>query len=233
MPQRQTHFNFSPETSYKSDDFIRAPCNDLAYDALIRGDHFEPLTILSGPVGSGKTHLAVMFQQRFDATVVSIDTLPEEIRENNLDGKGYYIIDAYEAFAPETEEALFHFYNRIKQEGGHLLFISRVPPDQWTLTLKDLESRLKASPHLVVSLPDEHTLLMVLTKLFSDRHMHPDPRAMNYIVKRIERSFKNIVALVDWIDQETLRHKRRVTIPLMRNLLEGYHARHHVKGQAE
>lgn len=231
MTKRQTHFNFSAETSYKSDDFIRAPCNDIAYDALIQGNEFSALTILSGPVGSGKTHLAVMWQQRFNAVVVTLAELPEVIKENRLDGKGYYIIDAYAAFTPEYEEALFHFYNRLKTEGGHLLFISRVPPDQWELTLPDLESRLRASPHLVVSLPDEATILMVLAKLFSDRHMHPQPRVMNFIVKRIERSFKNIVALVDWIDQETLRHKRRVTIPLMRNLLEGYHKEQHLKGQ--
>lgn len=230
MHKRQTHFNFLQNTSYKADDFIRAPCNDLAYDALTKSDDFDTLTILSGPIGSGKTHLAVMWKERFEAKALTLDEIKETLA-SGLEIKGYYIVDASDPFTPENEEALFHLYNRLKEKGGHILFISRIPPEGWALTLPDLISRMKASPHLVVSLPDENTLLVVISKLFTDRHMHPDPRVMNYIVKRIERSFKNIVSLVDWIDAETMRAKRRITIPLMRSLLEGYHAQQHLKGQ--
>jgi chromosomal replication initiation ATPase DnaA len=117
------------------------------------------------------------------------------------------------------EEALLHFYNAVAERGGFMLLTARVPPSRWQLGLADLRSRLTAAPAVAVGRPDDALLGAVLVKLFSDRQLTVGPDVLTYLLARMERSFPVAHALVAALDQRALAERRKLTVPLAREVL--------------
>jgi chromosomal replication initiation ATPase DnaA len=87
--------------------------------------------------------------------------------------------------------------------------------------LPDLKSRILASPAVALASPDDQLMAVVLTKLFSDRQIFVPQDVMQFILTRIERSFAALRSVVDDIDRAALAQKRPVTIPLVKEVLQG------------
>jgi chromosomal replication initiation ATPase DnaA len=86
--------------------------------------------------------------------------------------------------------------------------------------LPDLKSRLLAAPTAAVGSPDEQTMAVVLTKLFSDRQIFVPQDVVQFILSRIERSFAAMRDVADAVDRRALAEKRAVTIPFVREILQ-------------
>ncbi len=179
-----------------------------------------PLLIVYGPAASGKTHLAKVWQKKSDALEITPENLKDLRGVNDLP-KAAFVDDAAQ-FVGERhgETALFHFYNRMKEAGGHILLTALKAPKEWDVELPDLKSRLLAAPAVAVLAPDEELMAIVLTKLFSDRQIFVPQEVVQFVVPRIERSFKALRDLVDAIDKKALAEKRAVTVPLAREILQ-------------
>ena len=87
------------------------------------------------------------------------------------------------------EQALLSIYNRLQERRGHLLLTARTPVGAWTLRLPDLASRLRAAPAVAIGAPDDALLGAVLLKLFADRQLVVSEAVIEYLVRRMERSF--------------------------------------------
>jgi chromosomal replication initiation ATPase DnaA len=118
------------------------------------------------------------------------------------------------------EEELFHLYNRLKEEGGHMLVTASSPPQGWNFALPDLRSRLLASPAAALRAPDDGLMEIVLAKMFSDRQIFVPQEVIAFLLPRMERSFSAARVLVDRIDRKALAEKRPVTVPLARDVLQ-------------
>lgn len=179
-----------------------------------------PALVVYGPPASGKTHLARVWQKASGAIDVTAETL-DGLRGAN-DFPGAAIIDDAERFigAEETETALFHAYNRAKEEGAHLLLTAERAPREWNFTIADLKSRVMAAPAVAIAAPDEPLMAVVLAKLFSDRQIFVSQDVVHFILPRVERSFAALRALAAEIDRKALAEKRPVTIPLVREILQ-------------
>ena len=117
------------------------------------------------------------------------------------------------------EEALLHLYNGLASEGGHLLMTAAKPPGLWGISLKDLESRLKSMPCVEIGLPDDRLLEAVFAKYFADRQLLVGADVVSYLLPRIERSLSMAQKIVEKIDQHSLAAGRKVTLPLVRQVL--------------
>jgi chromosomal replication initiation ATPase DnaA len=198
-------------------DFIAAPANREAL-AWVEAWPDWPGTALAlaGPEGSGKTHLAAIWQRRSDAIELSPASLAEADPDRLIGAAQAVLIDGADR-APERP--LLHLYNVLGERRGHLLIVAREPPARWNIALPDLRSRLVASPAATLAAPDQELLGAVLVKLFADRQLKVSRELVEHLVTRLERSFAAIENAVNRLDRAALAERRAVTVPLARRVL--------------
>jgi chromosomal replication initiation ATPase DnaA len=119
------------------------------------------------------------------------------------------------------EAALFHLLNLAREQSAFVLITARKPPASWPISLPDLASRLRALPVVTLDPPDDALLAAVLVKQFADRQLAVDERLIEFLVRRIERSFAAAQAAVAELDHEAMRLKRPVSRALAAEILRG------------
>ena len=110
--------------------------------------------------------------------------------------------------------ALLHLYNLQREQGSHLLLVSRTAPAHWPHRLPDLTSRLQAAPAVAIEAPDDGLFGPLLVKLAADRQLLIGPDVVHYLTQRLERTFAAAEAAVSALDRASLEGKRPVTVPL-------------------
>ncbi len=145
---RQLVFELGHRSAHGRDDFLVAPSNKLAVALIDAWPAWPaPVVALSGPQGSGKTHLAEVWHAMsgavcFEASVLDNADVPA------LVARGRLIIEDIETLSDTAERNLFHLLNLVKEEGASMLLTSRKAPAHLGIKLPDLSSRLKAPDHL-------------------------------------------------------------------------------------
>ncbi|HPD93477.1 MAG TPA: chromosomal replication initiator DnaA [Pararhodobacter sp.] len=203
-------------------DFLQAPSNALALATIeAPGGLPRGIAVLSGPGGSGKTHLARIWASREGARWQPADRLARDLPGLlATDGPLALALDDADRLAGDRagEEALFHLLNHLRGR-GQILLTATHPVRDWGLALPDLVSRLTAATHLTLAEPDEALLGAVLVKLFADRQLRVDPALIAYLLGRMERSLGAARRLVADLDARSMARKRPVTRDLARDLL--------------
>lgn len=175
------------------------------------------IVLLIGPPGSGKSHLARAWAERSNAAIVRGEDLADA-DPTALVLRGAVVVE--DADDPAlSEKSLFHLINLARGRGASILVTAHSVPAEWSLTLPDLISRLRAAQPAFLGPPDDDLLRRVLVKLFADRQLEPDPGLVDYILTRMERSFAAANALVDALDRESLARGKRVTRALAAEVL--------------
>jgi chromosomal replication initiation ATPase DnaA len=167
----------------------------------------SPVVILAGPVGSGKSHLAKIWQERSAA----VDIWPKAGANASVIAAAGPVLfeDADRAGFDDTE--LFHVINSVRENSTSLLMTSRLWPTSWPVQLADLRSRLKAATVVEIGEPDEELLSQVIVKLFADRQLYIDDKLVLYIVNRMERSLNAAQTIVERLDRLALSRGTKIT----------------------
>ena len=71
---------------------------------------------------------------------------------------------------------------------------------------------------MAIGSPDDELLAAVLVKHFADRQLRVGTDVVDYAVKRMERSFDAVRDLVERLDRQSLRARREITVPLVRQV---------------
>ncbi|HEY7688828.1 MAG TPA: DnaA/Hda family protein [Dongiaceae bacterium] len=222
MPQLP--FDFPSAPSFAEGDFIVAASNEDAYAWVQRWPDWPRHGLaIHGPAGCGKTHLGQIWRRRAGAASLTGAMLAGVDPAAAIGGVTALLVDelAPASLPPAAEQHLLHLYNLLAERRGHLLICAEDPPSRWPLKLADLRSRLNALPAVAIQQPDDGLLRMLLAKLFSDRQLAVDPEAVDYALKRIERSFEAALRLADAVDRAALTAHRRPSLALMREVLQG------------
>lgn len=169
--------------------------------------------VLCGPLGSGKTHLAHVWQKKSAAAFVNLKNMTPPSGHSILD------ISSPPPFTRNDEQALFHFLNSIQQEKQSLLILAREAPARWPIQLPDLASRLNAIPLALIEEPDDKLLFSLFAKQFLDRQLPVDDEIIHYLMKHIDRSFSSVRESVEHIDRFQLKTKRPYNLNLIRDAL--------------
>lgn len=201
-------------------DFLIAPPNADAVLA-VEGWRGWPgrKMILTGPAGSGKTHLTHVWASEAEATILQIPDLAGALGRPLAPEARIAVEDADRIADPEDELRLLGLHNLLQEGGGWLLLTARTPPADWPPGLPDLASRLQAAGIARLREPDDALLSGLLLKLFDDRQLAVEPAVIAYLTPRIERSFAAAQDLVARIDTAALAQRRAVTRPFAAEIL--------------
>jgi DnaA regulatory inactivator Hda len=222
-PARQLALDLAHRPALGRGDFLVAASNAAAVAWIDRWpDWPAPGLALYGPPGSGKSHLAAVWQARSGAQPLTAEMLLAARPAAEWGAATLWVLEDGEAALAgrAAEAALFHLYNRIAAGGGHILLTGRLPPARWPVGLRDLASRLAALPSVEIKPPDDKMLTALFGKLFRDRQLDVPGEVILYLVQRIERSCAAVAAAVETLDRASLARRRPVTLPLARDALQ-------------
>jgi chromosomal replication initiation ATPase DnaA len=216
-PPRQLALALDHAEKLSREDFLPGPPNEAALAMIERWpDWPSPTIAITGPEGSGKSHLASIWAQMSGARVLSARALTTAMLPEALTTGALVLENCGEGAL--DERALFHLLNLVREQQGHLLLTGRSIPVLWGVALPDLESRLRAVPAIAMSTPDDGLLRAVLVKLFADRQLAVDESLVTYLLARVGRSFAALQAAVRTLDREALQRKRPVNRALASEL---------------
>lgn len=200
------------------EDFLVSASNEAAVALVDRWpDWAAGAAVLSGPKGSGKTHLAHVWRLRSNATMVPAREMTRAGVPDIAD-RGAIVVEDIHAL--DDEPALFHLLNLVREQRLAVLLTSDMAPGDLAVQLPDLRSRLKALPFVSIAPPDDTLLRAVLVKLFSDRQLSVEPHIIDYVVVRMERSMSAAQHLVGEVDRRALMLQRGVTRAIAAAALE-------------
>lgn len=219
MP-RQLVLELGHRTARGREDFLVAPSNAAAVALIDAWPAWpSPSVALSGPPGSGKTHLAEVWRDMSGAARIDARDLATADVPTLVAARAVIVEDAAD-LSDAAERTLFHLLNLVKEEGASLLLTARQAPARLAIRLPDLASRLKALPHAELGPPDDALFAGVLVKLFDDRQLRVAEPLITYLAARIERRIAVARDVVAALDRASLSGKRGITVPLAAQVLD-------------
>lgn len=194
-----------PPARLSRSDFVVAESNTAALDTLLRWHgSVEPLLVIAGPPGSGKTHLL--------SILAEINGAPAE--EAGADA--CFILDDAASLAPG---ALLSLIERAREKGARLALAGKGEPLEWAQGLRDLETRLGAAVRIDLAEPEEALLQAVILKLLRDRQLRAGPELAAYATARLPKTFAAARAFVDAIDAASIAEGAPVGPRLARSVI--------------
>jgi chromosomal replication initiation ATPase DnaA len=215
---RQLAFALPHAESLSRDNFLEGPANEAAL-ALVESwpDWPNPVMLLVGPEGSGKSHLAAIWAEAAGARSTSAHALTPAEVPGEL-ATGALVVEDLRS-GEFDERALFHLLNLAREDAASVLITARVPAASLEIELRDLRSRLRAIPTVTLLPPDDQLFRALIIKFCADRQMSVDETVVSFLANRIERSFIAARRAVEHLDSEALRLGRPVTRALAAELL--------------
>ncbi len=219
-PPKQLTFDLALDPRYGAEDFLVSPSNETAY-GLIEAwpDWPDTALLLTGPPGSGKSHLASIWASRACAWTVSAAEVTDE-RVTHLISNGALVIENVDSREGRDEAALFHLLNLGRERRASILLTASRPVEAFGLSVADLRSRLRLAPATTILPPDDALLRAVIVKLFVDRQLVVDLSLVEALALRIDRSLARARDVVAELDREALGLRKRITKPLARSVLD-------------
>ena len=215
---RQQLLNFEFNKSFNKNDFFVSDSNFYVYNLLLSWPKWEKRMLnIYGERYSGKTHLIKIFLQKNKGLILDPSKLKNydfgEIRFNEN-----IIIENIEEC---LEEDLFYsLIDTIERYNKFLIITSNKSIEELNIKLKDLKSRLKNCLFAEIGKPDDMLIQALITKNLADLQINIDSKLVDFISKRITRSYVKIKEFVCTIDEISLKKKKPVNLKIIKEILE-------------
>lgn len=224
----QIPLQLEPSRPDRLEDFIAGPNQNivLALRQLLVEEGGS--LFLSGPRGSGKSHLlnALCHSARENdllAFYLSLKRPSDKAVESlgGLQGVGLVCVDDLDRAAgkPEWEQALFRCFNDLREAGGRLVVSSRLPLSSLSFGLPDLQSRLAWGLRLKLAPLGDEDKLQILQQRMQALGIDLPRDVQLYLIKHGKRDTASLLEALDRLKQAAFVAKRRITVPLAREIL--------------
>ena len=160
---------------------------------------------LSGPAGSGKSHISQVWAEGRGARIARA----ADLREQDVPdlATGPLVVEDVPGLGRAQAAALFHLMNEMAGRRP-LLLTGTGDPARWDVPLPDLASRIAAAGASRIEPPSDELLGVVLVKLFSERGLAPAPSLVAWLLPRMERDLGAAARLVADLDMAALSEGR-------------------------
>ncbi len=213
----QEIIKFDYNKNFKDDDFYVSKSNKHIFELLNKWPKWEKNFLnINGENFSGKTHLINIFLKKFNGIKLESNLL------NNNDLKDIKIHQniVLENLNKKIDENLFFtLCNIIEQDNKYLIVTSNQPIVDIDFDLIDLKSRSKNFLLQNIEKPDDELIFALILKNLSDRQISIDKKLINYIIKRIDRSYGKIIDFIYKIDEVSLKKKRSIDFKIIKEVL--------------
>ena len=216
--RNQNIFNFDKNKNFNYEDYFVSKSNYFAFEILQKWPKWEKNILnIYGENFSGKTHLSKIFLNKNNGLMIYEKDINDEIFKKL---KLYENI-VLDGFNYETnEKLLYSIFNLIDSENKFLIINSINPINEMDFQLKDLVSRAKNCLFAKIENPDDELMNAIILKNFSDRQIKIDNKLIDYIAKRIDRSYSKISQFIYKIDELSLKKKKPIDFKIIKEILK-------------
>ena len=215
--ENQEILKFNYEKNLKEDDYYVSNSNEHVYNLLNKWPKWEKNFLnISGENFSGKTHLVNIFLKKYDGIKFEAKNLKNE---NLKEIKIYQNIILENLDTRIDEKLAYTLFNIIEQDNKYLITTSNKQIVDFKFKLDDLNSRCKNFILLNINKPDDELIFALLLKNLSDKQISLDNKLINYIVKRIDRSYGKIFDFIYKIDEISLKKKKSIDLKIIKEAL--------------
>ena len=213
----QLILNFDYEQNFKDQDFYVSKSNEFSFKLLNSWPKWEKNFLnLIGEKFSGKTHLINIFLKKFKGIKIEASNINNHILKEIKLHQNIVL----ENLDKDIEEKLFYtFLNIIDQDNKYLILTSKKPIVEYEFKLDDLNSRSKNFLLSYIEKPSDDLMFALILKNLSDRQISIDKKLIDFIIKRIDRSYGKIFDFIYKIDEISLKRKRPIDFKIIKEAL--------------
>ena len=213
----QLIIKFDYDQNFKDDDFYVSKSNKQIFTLLNRWPKWENNFLnINGEKYSGKTHLVNIFLKKYKGI---------KLKANSLSNKDLKIIKIHENIILEDidekidEKLIYSLLNIIDSDNKFIIVTSEKPIVDINFSLNDLKSRAKNFLLQKIEKPDDELMFALILKNLSDRQISIDKKLIDFIIKRIERSYDKIFDFIYKIDELSLKKKKPIDFKIIKEVL--------------
>ncbi len=213
----QLIIKFDYEQNFKDDDFYVSSSNKHIFTFLNQWPNWEKNFLnINGEKLSGKTHLINIFIKKFKG--IKLDA-------NLLTDKDLKLIKVHENIVLENldenvdEKLVYSLLNIIDLDNKFIIVTSKKPIVDIEFVLADLKSRTKNFLIQKIEKPDDELIFALILKNLSDRQISIDKKLIDFIVKRIDRSYGKIFDFIYKLDELSLKKKKPIDFKIIKEVL--------------
>ena len=213
----QLIIKFDYEQNFKDDDFYVSSSNKHIFTLLNQWPRWEKKFLnINGEKFSGKTHLINIFIKKFKG--IKFDA-------NLLSDKDLKTIKIHENIILENldkninEKLIYSLLNIIDLDNKFIIITSEKPLVEIDFKLDDLRSRTKNFLLQKIEKPDDELMFALILKNLSDRQISIDKKLIDFIIKRIDRSYGKIFDFIYKVDELSLKKKKPIDFKIIKEVL--------------
>ena len=214
----QLLLDFDYEQNFKDDDFYVGKSNYYTFELINKWPKWEKNFLnISGEKFCGKTHLVNIFLKKFNGI---------KIESNLLNNESLNTIKPFQNIVLEDlnlnvdEKLIYTLFNIIDQDNKFLIITSTKPIVEVAFRLDDLKSRTKNCLLAKIENPDDELMFALILKNLSDRQITLDKKLIDFIIKRVERSYGKIFEFIYKIDEISLKKKKSIDFKIINEALD-------------
>ena len=213
----QKLLDFGISESFDENDYYVSKSNYFAKNILETWPHWEKKIVdLTGEKYSGKTHLSTIFKIKSNALYLLSKNIDNSTLKKIKLSNSIIIEDLDDTF---NEKLLYSIFNLVEQDNKYLLISSNKPIDTLSFSLPDLVSRLKNCIIANIEQPDDDLIYAIILKSFSDRQIKLDNKIVDYIIKRIARSYSKMHEFIYKIDELSLKKRKSINFKIIKEIV--------------
>ena len=211
----QRIFNFNNATNFFEENLIRDISNSNVLDFLDKFPNWETKLInIVGEKKSGKSFILQLFRKKNQFVYInSKEDFEKKYDELFLVDK--LILDGFQI----NEDKFFSLINHFILHKKYLIISSREPLTMLEIKLLDLKSRLKEFLLIEIQNPSDNLIYSLILKYFSDNQIVIKKDLVEYIVKKIDRSYSSIEKFLIKLNDQSIIKKKKIDYKLINEVL--------------
>ena len=224
MKQEIIKFNFK----FKNNDFYVSNKNELAYKMIKKWPEWPTQVVyIYGSEKCGKSLVCKLWKDISQGIYINTSNFIEKLIAQNdltyIQNHNWIIDDVDDIISFECnkyEEKILNLINIVKTGGkNNILMTSRKMPRFLDSGLKDLISRISSATVIEMRDPDEILLKKIIEKYLNERNIQINNESLNYLINRIERSYKSALKFAKQIDIMSLEKKTKINKSFLKSIL--------------
>ena len=213
----QLIINFDHEQNFKDDDFYVSKSNHYTFSLLNEWPKWQKNFLnICGEKFSGKTHLVNIFIKKFGGIKLNAKSLKnDDLKKIKI----YENIILEDLDKNVDEKLIYSLLNIIDLDNKYIIITSIESIVDIEFSLDDLKSRTKNFILQNIEKPDDELMFALILKNLSDRQISIDEKLINFIIKRIDRSYSKIFDLIYKCDELSLKKKKPIDFKIVKEVL--------------